>query len=207
MAHATIEPGAQLNLPWNRDFNALVYVLSGRGTVGPVGHPIHQGQLAVLGPGDRITVAAAESQDSNRPAMEVLLLGGKPIREPVFHYGPFVMNSKAELIEALEDYNAGRFGVIPPNALMPHRGNRHRCDDRQATGHRIEQLEFAEVGRHRHQRQRVGHRPLGLAGASARSAITKCSVMSASPIGLSVRPDIRSHTIVACASSTVRVCG
>ena len=98
LAHATIEPGARLNLPWNRDFNALVYVLSGRGTVGPVGHPIHQGQLAVLGPGDRITVAAAGSQDSNRPAMEVLLLGGKPIREPVFHYGPFVMNSKAELI-------------------------------------------------------------------------------------------------------------
>ena len=121
LAHTTIEPGAELNLPWNRDFNALVYVLSGRGAVGPVRHPIHQGQLAVLGPGDRITVAADQSQDSNRPAMEVLLLGGKPIREPVFHYGPFVMNSKAELIEALEDYNAGRFGVIPPNALMPHR--------------------------------------------------------------------------------------
>ena len=59
LAHATIEPGARLNLPWNRDFNALVYVLSGRGTVGPVGNPIHQGQLAVLGPGDRISVAAA----------------------------------------------------------------------------------------------------------------------------------------------------
>ena len=53
-----LSPGARLNLPWNRDFNALVYVLSGRGTVGPVGHPIQQGQLAVLGPGDRITVAA-----------------------------------------------------------------------------------------------------------------------------------------------------
>src|ERR1700751_2503576 len=47
MAHATVEPGARLNLPWNRDFNALVYVLSGRGSVGPVAHPIHQGQLAV----------------------------------------------------------------------------------------------------------------------------------------------------------------
>ena len=58
LAHATIEPGARLNLPWNRDFNALVYVLSGRGSVGPVAHPIQQGQLAVLGPGDRITVTA-----------------------------------------------------------------------------------------------------------------------------------------------------
>jgi redox-sensitive bicupin YhaK (pirin superfamily) len=120
MAHATIEPGARLNLPWNRTFNALVYVLSGRGTVGPVGHPIHQGQLAVLGQGDRITVTASEDQDSNRPALEVLLLGGQPIREPVFHYGPFVMNSKSELIQAIEDYQSGKFGSIPPNALMPH---------------------------------------------------------------------------------------
>ena len=96
-------------------------MLSGRGTVGPVGHPIHEGQLAVLGPGDRITVAAEPKQESRRPAMEVLILGGKPIREPVVAYGPFVMNSKAELVKALEDYNAGKFGTIPPNALMPHR--------------------------------------------------------------------------------------
>ena len=121
LAHATIEPGARLNVPWNRDFNALVYVLSGRGTVGSVGHPIQQGQLAVLGPGDRITVTAADAQDGNRPALEVLLLGGKPIREPVFAYGPFVMNSKSDIIRALEDYESGRFGRIPPNALMPHR--------------------------------------------------------------------------------------
>jgi redox-sensitive bicupin YhaK (pirin superfamily) len=120
MAHATIEPGAQLNLPWDRQSNALVYVLSGQGAVGPVGHPIHQGQLAVLGPGDRITVTAAGTQDSNRPALEVLLLGGRPIREPVFHYGPFVMNSKSELIEAFDDFQAGKFGQIPPDALRPH---------------------------------------------------------------------------------------
>ncbi|MBB3748588.1 hypothetical protein FHT44_001049 [Mycolicibacterium sp. BK634] len=122
LAHSTIEPGAQLNLPWQREYNALVYVLSGRGTVGSIGHPIQQGQLAVLGPGDRITVAADPGQDSNRPAMEVLLLGGKPIREPVFQYGPFVMNSKSEIIQAMDDFNAGRFGTIPPGALMPHRG-------------------------------------------------------------------------------------
>jgi quercetin 2,3-dioxygenase len=120
LAHATIEPGARLDMPWNRDYNALVYVLSGRGTIGPVGHPLAQGQLAVLGPGDRIVVSAGESQDSNRPAMEVLLLGGRPIREQVFAYGPFVMNSKSEVAQAFEDYQAGRFGTIPPNALMPH---------------------------------------------------------------------------------------
>ena len=121
LVHTTIEPGAQLNLPWNPDFNALVYVLSGRGTVGPAGRPIEQGQLAVLGSGDRISIGAAAQQDSHRPTMEVLVLGGQPIREPVFHYGPFVMNSKSEVVQALEDFNAGRFGTIPPNALMPHR--------------------------------------------------------------------------------------
>ena len=120
-AHATITPGSQLSLPWRPDFNALVYVLSGRGTVGAEGRPIEGGQLAVLGAGDRITVAADAGQDSNRPAMEVLLLGGEPIREPVVQYGPFVMNTKEELVQALEDYQAGRLGVIPPDALMPHR--------------------------------------------------------------------------------------
>lgn len=100
-----------------------MYVLSGSGYVGPIAHPIHQGQLAVLGPGDRITVGAERARDSgDATAIDVLLLGGRPIREPVFHYGPFVMNTRAELIEALEDYQAGKFGAIPPNALMPHHG-------------------------------------------------------------------------------------
>lgn len=121
LAHATIEPRARLNLGWQRDYNALVYVLAGRGVVGPVDHPIHQGQLAVLGPGDRIGVTADRSQDARHPALEVLLLGGRPIREPVFHHGPFVMNSRAEVIQAMEDFHAGRFGVIPPDALRPHR--------------------------------------------------------------------------------------
>jgi redox-sensitive bicupin YhaK (pirin superfamily) len=121
-AHATIAPGAQLSVPWRTDFNALVYVLSGRGTVGAERRPIHTGQLALLGPGDRITVAADDTQDSNRPALEVLLLGGQPIREPVAHYGPFVMNTVEELQQAIEDYQAGKLGVIPANALMPHTG-------------------------------------------------------------------------------------
>jgi quercetin 2,3-dioxygenase len=121
MAHATIQPGARLNIPWNRDYNALVYVLAGRGSVGPIAHPLQQGQLATLGPGDRITVAAASSQESRIPALEVLILGGRPIREPVFHYGPFVMNTKAEVVQAVEDFQAGKFGSLPPSALMPHR--------------------------------------------------------------------------------------
>ena len=119
LAHATIQRGSRLNVAWRRDFNALVYVLSGSGHVGPAAHPIHQGQLAVLGPGDRITVGA---RSPSAGALDVLLLGGRPIREPVFHYGPFVMSSRAELIEALQDYQDGKFGSIPPNALMPGGG-------------------------------------------------------------------------------------
>lgn len=123
LAHATIHNGARVNIPWRRDFNALVYVLSGSGYLGPVAHPIHQGQLAVLGPGDRITLGAQTAQSSYRTTdLDVLVLGGLPIRQPVFHYGPFVMNSRAELIEALDDYQSGKFGSIPANALMPHRG-------------------------------------------------------------------------------------
>jgi len=67
------------------------------------------------------TVSADPGQEAHRHALEALLLGGKPIREPVFQYGPFVMNTKMELIQALEDYNDGKFGAIPPAALMPHR--------------------------------------------------------------------------------------
>ena len=122
LAHATIQNGAKLNIPWQKHFNALVYVLSGRGFVGPDGHPIRQGQLAILGSGDRISVAADTIQDSNRTtALDVLILGGQPIREPVFQYGPFVMNSRAEVIEAIQDYEAGKFRSVPPNALKPHR--------------------------------------------------------------------------------------
>jgi hypothetical protein len=121
IVHATLAPGARLDLPWRPDFNALAYSLSGSGRVGGAS-PLSGGQLAVLVDGDHLTVEAAPSQSLATPALEVLLLGGLPLREPVFKYGPFVMNSKMEVIEAIEDYQAGRFGVIPEGAVMPHRG-------------------------------------------------------------------------------------
>lgn len=119
MAHATVSPGARLRLPWRQDFNALVYVLAGRGTVGADAQPIGAGQLAVFGSGDALTIAADREQESRYPNLDVLLLGGRPIREPVVHYGPFVMNTRAEVIQALEDYQAGRLGVVPADRL-PH---------------------------------------------------------------------------------------
>ncbi|ADG99461.1 Pirin domain protein [Segniliparus rotundus DSM 44985] len=113
MAHATISPGARLALPWRADFNALVYALAGTGSVGSEARPVRKGQLAVFGRGDVLTLAASAAQASAEPALEVLLLGGKPLREPMVQYGPFVMNTKEEVIQAFEDYQAGRFGVEP----------------------------------------------------------------------------------------------
>ena len=113
LVHATLAAGASLTLPWQPDFNALAYVMAGKGTVGAKGRPIHIGQLAVFGAGDTITVAADAVQESRNPQMDVLILGGKPIREPVVAYGPFVMNTRAELVKAFEDYQAGRLGSIP----------------------------------------------------------------------------------------------
>ena len=109
LAHATLSPGAVLRLPWDDRFNALVYVLNGDGFVGGEARPLHSGQLAVLGDGPGgLRIRADERQEGRHPSMDVLLLGGRPIREPVAWYGPFVMNTRQELLEAFEDYQKGR---------------------------------------------------------------------------------------------------
>ncbi|MFI5937237.1 pirin family protein [Actinoplanes sp. NPDC051494] len=113
LAHVTLQPGAQLDLPWQPDYNALVYVMAGRGTVGVENRPIQIGQLAAHAAGDALRVNAAATQDTNIPAMELFIMGGRPIREPVAHYGPFVMNTKEELKQAFEDFQKGRLGTIP----------------------------------------------------------------------------------------------
>ncbi len=111
MVHATVAPGARLELPWRTDFNALVYVMSGHGAVGPAGTGIGPGQLAVLGHGDEVSVTARATQEARHTSgLEVVILGGAPIREPIAWGGPFVMNTRAEVIQAFEDYQAGRLG-------------------------------------------------------------------------------------------------
>jgi hypothetical protein len=119
-AHATLHPEARLEVPWRADFNALVYVLAGSGRIGPEGAPIHEGQLAILGTGDHVTVSADRAPAGPSPTLELLLLGGQPIREPIAHYGPFVMNTREEILQAVADYQAGRMGTIPPvHGLTP----------------------------------------------------------------------------------------
>ena len=116
LAHATLAPGALLELPWPKDYNALVYVLSGSGTVGAGGTDqaaVRTGNLAVLGRGDYVTVSAAPLQESRLSGLDVLVLGGKPIREPIAWAGPFVMNTRAEVVQAFEDFEKGRLGSIP----------------------------------------------------------------------------------------------
>jgi hypothetical protein len=90
-----------------------VYVLGGDGTVGQPGQPVTTGQLAVFGDGDSLVVRATPAPTSRTPELDVLVLGGRPIGEPVFAYGPFVMNTKDEVAQAFEDYQAGRLGTVP----------------------------------------------------------------------------------------------
>ena len=120
MAHASLSAGATLDLPWDPTFNVLVYVLSGNGSVGSGRQPAQSGQLVTFGAGGWISLRADVLQDSRTSTLELLVLGGRPIGEPVEHYGPFVMNSRAEILQAMEDFKAGRLGVVPPGALMPH---------------------------------------------------------------------------------------
>jgi redox-sensitive bicupin YhaK (pirin superfamily) len=120
IVHASLQPDAEVDLPWRPDFNALVYVLSGAGYVGAERRPLRMGQLAVLGAGDAIRIGAdpPKQQESRSPTFEAYIMGGLPIGEPVAWYGPFVMNTHEELAQAFEDYRRGRLGAIPADALQ-----------------------------------------------------------------------------------------
>jgi redox-sensitive bicupin YhaK (pirin superfamily) len=119
-SHATLTPGARLALPWPEDFNALVYALNGNGTVGEDLVRLAEGQLAVYGAGAALSLQADRTQpQAAAGGWDVLILGGRPIREPIAQYGPFVMNTREELAQAVADYQAGRLGVIPAEHV-PH---------------------------------------------------------------------------------------
>ena len=113
LIHATLQPGAEIRLPWRKDYNALVYTISGHGFAGEEARPIQMGQLTVFGDGDSIVIRAANQQENRSPNLELFILGGQPIKEPVAWMGPFVMNTKAEVLQAFEDFQKGLLGSIP----------------------------------------------------------------------------------------------
>ena len=106
-----------MTLPWPEEFNALLYVLGGQGIGGEEGRPISTGQLVVFGDGGSIVVRPRDRQESRTPELDVLVLGGRPIGEPVYTYGPFVMNTRAEIAQALDDFQHGELGTIPADHI------------------------------------------------------------------------------------------
>ena len=127
VTHVTVAPGARADIPWRSDFNALAYVLAGSGTIGADRRPFRTGQLAVLVDGDTVRIEADTTQDSRTENLEVFLIGGVPLREPVVQYGPFVMSTDAEIREAFEDYQRGRLGTVPAGAIQPHRAGQPKA--------------------------------------------------------------------------------
>ena len=103
-----VSAGAQAEVHIPSEFNAAAYVFEGQVAFGANSDVVEQGQLAVFGSGDRLRVTAADGNQSGR----FLLLAGEPIGEPVARYGPFVMNTRDELVRAVEDYQSGWMGMI-----------------------------------------------------------------------------------------------
>jgi quercetin 2,3-dioxygenase len=107
--HVTLQPGASLDVPVPPGHQAMSYVIWGRGRFGD-GTEADEGELVVFA-GDQGSVHVEAPADAERP-LDALVISGVPLREPVARYGPFVMNTRDELVEAFEDYQSGRMGQI-----------------------------------------------------------------------------------------------
>lgn len=104
--HLTMEPGASFSQPVPPDHNAFVYVISG--TAHSDGQQVQADELLLYNQdGQTITISAS----GNEP-LSILLIAGKPLNEPVARYGPFVMNTKEEISQAMRDYQDGTFGEV-----------------------------------------------------------------------------------------------
>jgi redox-sensitive bicupin YhaK (pirin superfamily) len=109
--HYTVAPGAQVAQAAPRDFNVFAYVFAGAASFNGDGRETRAHQMAIFAnDGDQISFIAA---DQDEP-LELMLIGGVPLHEPIARYGPFVMNTKQEIADAITDYQSGRFGEIPP---------------------------------------------------------------------------------------------
>ncbi|BAU44403.1 pirin family protein [Leptolyngbya sp. O-77] len=108
--HYTLQPGASILQPMPQEYNTFAYVLDGVGLFGADRERGEDGQMIIFAP-DGETVAIANPEDALTP-LDLLLIGGVPLKEPVIRYGPFVMNTEVEIMQAIADYQAGRMGRI-----------------------------------------------------------------------------------------------
>ncbi len=109
--HLTIAPGGALEQPLASELNAMVYCFGGAGEFGPQRTPADDGLLVLFGDGEAVCIAVLS--DAIKP-LQALLLAGAPLGEPVARYGPFVMNTRDELVQAVPDFEAGEMGHIAP---------------------------------------------------------------------------------------------
>ncbi len=111
----SLSPGADVTVPLAAEQQALLYVFEGAARLGDEGRLVDDGQLAVLSPGDSVRLRAA---DGATAPSRMLLLAGVPLKEPVARYGPFVMNTPAEIQQAFRDYQSGKMGEITRTAQV-----------------------------------------------------------------------------------------
>jgi redox-sensitive bicupin YhaK (pirin superfamily) len=110
--HYRIKPGGVVNQQVPHDYNAFAYVIDGAGLFGAEGDRGADGQMIMFAPdGDGVKI---ENSADASETLEVLLIAGVPLNEPIARYGPFVMNTEAEIHQAFEDYRRGRMGAINP---------------------------------------------------------------------------------------------
>jgi quercetin 2,3-dioxygenase len=108
--HYRIEPGGAVTQQVPEAYNVFAYIVDGAGLFGAEGERAEDGQMVLFAPeGDEVRI---ENPANAKATLEMLLIGGVPLNEPVARYGPFVMNTEAEILQAIEDYQQGRMGTI-----------------------------------------------------------------------------------------------
>jgi quercetin 2,3-dioxygenase len=115
--HFTLQPGAKVVQPVSKEYNSFAYIINGEALIGPAEKQkiAKTGQMIIFdNDGEEVEISAPADSitTTNKSALDILLIGGLPLNEPVARYGPFVMNTKEEILKAIEDYQNGNMGEI-----------------------------------------------------------------------------------------------